>query len=106
MCPEDTSLEGLAGLSVMELTEERARQLGLHKDEKGVVIVRVEPAEQCRGSRLKKRRRDTGDRQEKSRGLGRLQSEVSAIRPGDTVLMFLNRGGKKFYVTVRLKITS
>jgi len=23
------------------------------------------------------------------------------VRSGDTVLMFINRGGKKFYVTVR-----
>ena len=46
---EDPSLEGLSGLTVMELSREIARQLGLHKDEKGVVVVRVEagsPAEE------------------------------------------------------------
>ena len=39
---EDSTFEGLSGLTAMELSREIARQLGLHKDEKGVVVVRVE----------------------------------------------------------------
>ena len=40
---KSTSSEGLAGLNVIELTREISRQLGLPRDEKGVVVVRVDP---------------------------------------------------------------
>ncbi len=99
--PEESPYEGLAGLSVMELTKEGARQLGLHKDERGVVIVRVEPGSNAEEAGLRK-----GDviqeidrkRVEKLADYNRI---ISAIRPGDTVLLFLNRSGKKFYVTLK-----
>ncbi|UCE78836.1 MAG: DegQ family serine endoprotease, partial [Nitrospiraceae bacterium] len=42
MVPDDFRFEGLAGLTVTELTREIARQLGLGSNEQGVVIVRVE----------------------------------------------------------------
>jgi serine protease Do len=85
----------------MELTKEGARQLGLHKDERGVVIVRVEPGSNAEEAGLRK-----GDviqeidrkRVEKLADYNRI---ISAIRPGDTVLLFLNRSGKKFYVTLK-----
>lgn len=99
--PEESPYEGLAGLSVMELTKEVARQLGLHKEEKGVVVVRVEPGSNAEEAGIRK-----GDviqevdrkRVEKLADYNRV---ISALRPGDTALLFLNRSGKKFYVTLR-----
>jgi len=34
-------------------------------------------------------------------GLDDYTRVVAGVNSGDTVLMFVNRGGKKFYVTVR-----
>ena len=34
-------------------------------------------------------------------GLNDYNKAVSGVKPGDAALLFVNRGGKKFYVTVR-----
>lgn len=99
--PDDSTVEGLTGLTVIELTREIARQLGLNKDEKGVVVVRVEvgsPAEEVgirKGDVIQELDRKKID------GLNEYNKIISNIRQGDTVLLFINRGGKKFYVTLR-----
>lgn len=100
--PEESTVEGLSGLNVMELTKEIAKQLGLRKEEKGVVVARVEPGSAAEEAGIRK-----GDViQEIDRGkIERLDDYdriVSNMRPGDTALFFINRGGKKFYVTIRL----
>ncbi len=41
--PGESTFEELTGFIVIELSEESARQLGLNKNEKGVVVLRVEP---------------------------------------------------------------
>ena len=99
--PEETAFEGLAGLNVIELTREISRQLGLPKDEKGVVVVRVEPG--CSVEDAGMRKGDVIEEidRKKVSGLADYNRIVGGIRPEDTVLMFVNRGGKKFYVTVR-----
>ena len=52
--PEDTPFEGLAGLNVIELTREISRQLGLPKDEKGVVVVRVDSGSSVEDAGMRK----------------------------------------------------
>jgi serine protease Do len=99
--PEESPYEGLAGLSVMELTKEGARQLGLHRDEKGVVVVRVEPGSSAEEAGIRKGDVIQEIDRKKVERLGDYNKIISSIRPGDTVLLFLNRGGKKFYVTLR-----
>jgi serine protease Do len=99
--PEDLPAEGLAGLSVIELNREIARQLGLHREEKGVVVVRVEPASTADEAGVRK-----GDviqeidrkRIDKLDDYNRIASNIP---PGNAILLFINRGGKKFYVTLR-----
>jgi len=101
--PEESQYEaeGLDGLAVMELTKEGARQLGLQRDEKGVVVVKVEPGSGAEEAGIRKG--DVIQEIDRKRvdSLGGYNKIISSIRPGDTVLLFLNRGGKKFYATLR-----
>jgi serine protease Do len=99
--PEDTALEGLAGLNVIELTREISRQLGLPRDEKGVVVVRVDPGSSVEDAGLRKGDVIQEIDRKKIAGLDDYTRIVAAIHSGDTVLMFINRDGKKFYVTVK-----
>lgn len=91
----------LTGLSVMDLTKEIAKQLGLSKDEKGVVVVRVEPASPADEAGIKK-----GDiiKEVDRKQIGNLKDFnkiVSTTKKSETVLLFVARGDKKFYVTLK-----
>jgi serine protease Do len=99
--PEELTFEGLTGLTVIDLSTEIARQLGLHKEEKGVVAVRVEQRSAAEEAGIRKGDVIQEIDRKKVNGLEEYNKIVSGIRPGDTVLLFINRGGKKFYVTVR-----
>jgi serine protease Do len=99
--PEDTSFEGLAGLNVIELTREISRQLGLPRDEKGVVVVRVDSGSSIEDAGMRKGDVIQEIDRKKIAGLDDYTQVVAGVHSGDTVLMFVNRGGKKFYVTVR-----
>jgi len=99
--PEDTAPEGLTGLNVMELTREISRQLGLPRDEKGVVVVRVEPGSSVEDAGLRKGDVIQEIDRKKIISLDDYIRIVATIHSGDTVLMFINRDGKKFYVTIK-----
>ncbi len=99
--PEDSSFEGLAGLNVIELTREISRQLGLPRDEKGVVVVRVDPGSSIEDAGMRKGDVIQEIDRKKIAGLDDYTRAVAGVHSGDTVLMFVNRGGKKFYATVR-----
>jgi serine protease Do len=100
--PDDSEEMGaLTGLSVMGLTKEIAKQLGLSKDEKGVVVVRVEPTSPADEAGIKK-----GDiiKEVDRKQIGNLEDFnriASTTKKSDTVLLFVARGDKKFYVTLK-----
>ena len=85
----------------MDLTREIARQLGLHREEKGVVVIRVEPGSGAEETGIRKGDVIEEMDRKKVTGIDDYNKIVAGIRPGETVLLFINRGGKKFYVTVR-----
>ncbi len=91
----------LAGFSVTYLTAGIAKQLGLSRDEQGVVIVKVEPYSDADKAGLK--RGDVIHEMNKKRviNLRDFNNITPNIRKGDTVLLFINRGGKKFYITLK-----
>jgi serine protease Do len=99
--PEDSSAEGLAGLSVMELTKEGARQLGLHREEKGVVVLRVEAGSNAEDAGIRKGDVIQEIDKKKVETLDDYNRLSGGIKAGETVLLFINRGGKRFYVTLR-----
>jgi serine protease Do len=97
----DTRSRIFSGLSVITLTDDLARQLDLESGERGVVVVGVvtgSPSEEAgmkRGDVIQEIDRiKVNDMQD----FGRI---ASGVRPDDTVLMFINRGGRKFYLTVQ-----
>jgi serine protease Do len=97
----DTEAEILAGLTVMDITKEIIKQLGFNKDERGVVVVRVEPgspadeAEIKRGDIIKEMDEKEVDDMEDFNRI------ASNIKKNETVLFFINRGGKRFYVVLK-----
>ncbi len=100
--PEDQNTGSLIGLSVMDISREIARQLGLSREEKGVVVVRVEPGSSAEDAGLRKGDVIEEVDRKKIERADEYNRSVSGIRSGDTLLLFVNRGGKKFYVTLRV----
>lgn len=99
--PEDIQRNAFSGFTVMDLSREIARQLGLGAGERGVAIIRVEPGSAADEAGLKKG--DVIQEIDKKRvtGIGDFKKITSAIEPGETALLFVNRGGRRFYVTIK-----
>jgi serine protease Do len=99
--PNDADAELLAGLTVMDLTKEIIKQLGFSKDEKGVIVVRIEPGSPADEAEIKK-----GDiiKEIDKRVIENMEDfnkVVSRIEKEEAVLLFVNRGGKRFYVILK-----
>ncbi|RJQ46600.1 MAG: DegQ family serine endoprotease [Nitrospiraceae bacterium] len=92
----------LAGFSVMNMTQEIAKQLGLSKDEKGVVIVKVEPYTAAEDAGLRKGDIIQEINKKTIKNISEFNSIVSKVKKGDTLLLFINRGGNKFYITLKV----
>jgi serine protease Do len=99
--PDESEIGALTGLTVMNLTKEIARQLGFPKDEKGVVVVRVEPASPADEAGIKKG--DIIKEMDRKRvdNLEDFNRIASNMGKNETVLLFIARGDKKFYVTLK-----
>lgn len=97
---EELQREAFAGMQVVEVTKNIAQQLGLDREVKGVVIVRVEAGSPADEARLKK-----GDVIEeidntKIGSMADFNKLASKIKTGDTVLLYINRGGQRFYAII------
>jgi serine protease Do len=92
----------LAGISVMDLTREIAKQLGLSRNEKGVVIVKVDPYSPAEDAGLKKGDVIQEVNKKRIKSLDDFNKIVHNIRKRETALLFINRNGNKFYITLKL----
>lgn len=92
----------LAGFNVMDLTSEIAKQLGLSRTESGVVIVKVDPYSPAGDAGLKKGDVIQEINKKRIKNLNEFNKITPHIRKGDTLLLFINRGGNKFYVTLKV----
>lgn len=99
--PEDGNNE-LAGFSVMELSSEIAKQLGLPGSEKGIVIVKVQPYSAAEDAGLKKGDVIQEINKKRARNLNDFKRLTSHLKNGDTLLLFINRSGNKSYVTLKI----
>lgn len=89
-----------SGMDIFELSRDMAKQLGLNSDEKGIVIARIEPGSPADRAGL--RRGDVIEEIEHKpvKSLSDFQQIISKIKAQD-ILLFINRGGKKFYVVIK-----
>jgi len=90
-----------SGLSVINLTGDIARQLDLEGGESGVVVVGVRAGSPAEVAGL--RRGDLIQEIDRMRveDVEDFNRIAAAIQPDETVLMFINRAGRKFYLTVQ-----
>ncbi|MCC6347661.1 MAG: DegQ family serine endoprotease [Nitrospirales bacterium] len=95
--PEENVLSGIA---VVDLNRSIARQLGIDKDEKGVVIVRVEPGSSAEDAGIKKGDVIQEIDRQRINNLNDFNRIVSRVKPDDAVLLFVNRKGKRFYAAL------
>lgn len=97
---EDTQKNALYGLTVMELTREIARQLGLTANERGVVVAKVEQGSSADEAGIKKG--DVIQEVDRNRitGIKDYNRMIASLGQKDTILLFINRGGKKSYLTI------
>jgi serine protease Do len=99
--PEDLEAGAFTGLTVMSLTKEIAKQLGFTKDETGVVVVRVEPASPADEAGIKKGDIIKEVDKKQVDNLEEFNRIASNAKNNETVLLFITRGDKKFYVTLK-----
>ena len=99
--PHDTDARVLTGLTVMDLSREIVRQLGFDKDEKGVVVVRVEPGSPADDAQIKKGDIIKEINKKEIYSLEGFNRITTNIKRDQSVLLFVNRGGKKFYVILK-----
>lgn len=90
-----------SGITVMDLTKEIAMQLGISPNERGVVIVRIEQGSEAENAGIKKGDVIEEIDKKKVTGAEGFKKITSGIGPDDTTLLFINRGGRRFYLTIR-----
>ncbi|VAX29781.1 HtrA protease/chaperone protein [hydrothermal vent metagenome] len=97
--PDD--VKALAGITVTELTGAIAKQLGINQSEKGVVVLNVDSDSAAQEAGIKKG--DVIQEIDRKRiySIDDWKKIVSGIKPDEMVVIFLNRGGRKFYVALK-----
>jgi serine protease Do len=91
----------LAGLTVIDLTKEIAKQLGLARGDKGVVIIKVESYSAAEEAGLKKGDVIQEVNKKRVANLREFNNVISNVKEGGSVLLFVNRGQRKFYITLK-----
>ncbi len=96
----DMGDNAISGITVMDLNTAIAKQLGIDRDEKGVVIVKVEHGSSAEEVGIRKG--DVIQEMDRQRinSINDFNKLVSKIGSDDTVLLFINRSGRKFYVAL------
>ncbi|MCL4458209.1 MAG: DegQ family serine endoprotease [Nitrospirae bacterium] len=97
----DSSGNALSGITVIDLNASIAKQLGMDKEERGVVIIKVEYGASAEDAGVRKGDVIQEIDRQRINGLNDFNKAVSKTKQGDTVLLFINRGGKKLYVALQ-----
>jgi serine protease Do len=97
---QESQGNALSGVTLVDLNLAIGKQLGLDREEKGVVVVRVEAGSPAEESGIRKGDVIQEIDRKRVTNLNDFNRVVSKIGRGDTVLVFINRNNKKFYVTL------
>ncbi len=100
--PGETQPRVLTGLAVMDLTREIVRQLGFTSEEKGVVVVRVEPGSPADEAEIRKGDIIKEVNKQQIDSVATYNRVLAGVKRDDSVLLFVNRAGKKFYVIMKV----
>lgn len=90
----------LSGLTVIDINAAIAKQLGIDRDEKGVVVVKIERGSFAEDMGIRKGDVIQEIDRQKVDNLNDFNRIISKTRTDDAVLLFINRSGKKFYVAL------
>jgi len=96
----DTGSNALAGITVMDINPAIAKQLKIQGDEKGVVIVNIQPGSSAQNKGLRKGDIIQEINRQHINNLNDFNRVTAHLESGSNVLLFINRGGKKFYITL------
>jgi serine protease Do len=99
--PSDHVSTALAGLEVSELTPNLARQLGISKSEKGVVITQIDSGSAGMAAGLR-----VGDlivemNRQSIKSLKDYNRAASKVRKDDSILLLINRQGRNSYFALK-----
>ena len=97
----DTEAELLTGLTVMDLSKETLKQLGYNKNERGVIVVKVENGSPADEAEIRKGDIINEIDKKKIDSVEDFNRIATHIQRNETVLLFINRGGKRFYVVLK-----
>ncbi len=97
---QESDGNALSGMAAMDLNRAVMKQLGIEKDEKGVVVVKIEAGSPAEEAGLKKGDIVQEVDRQKISNLNEFSKAAAKVKPSDTVLLFVNRSGKKFYVAL------
>ena len=98
--PEEIQRNVFSGIHVMDLTKDVLQQLGLGIDEKGVVVVNVEQGSVAEEAGLKKGDVIQEIDRKRITGVQDFKRVIAHLKPGENILFYINRGGRRFYLTL------
>jgi serine protease Do len=99
--PEEVEVKVPTGLVVMDLSTEIIRQLGFSREEKGVVVVKVEPGSPADEAEIRKGDIIKEINKKEIDNLVAYNRVLTGMKKSESMLLFINRGGKRFYVILK-----
>lgn len=96
----NTGSNALSGITVMDINPATAKQLRIEGDEKGVVIVKIQPGSLAEESGIRKGDVIQEIDRQRVNNLNDFNKAAAHLKPGSAVLLFINRVGKKYYATL------
>ncbi len=90
----------LSGVAVIDITQSVSKQLGLPLDEKGVVVMKIEQGSIAEISGLKEGDLIQEIDRQRIYNLNDFNRIASKLKGNEQILLFINRGGKRFYLAL------
>jgi len=96
----DTEGDVFAGVSVITLSPDIVSQLNLEAEVSGVVVAGVEPGSLAAEQGIRRGDLIEEINRQPLRSVSEFRKMANSLEPNETVLVLLNRGGKRFFITI------